>query len=197
MPIEFASFAFIITLAAVVNGLGIVRWLTGFAEYLGRKDSMTIEHYWVYTLTAVFQFILHVLLWWSMWSVRGATTLNFLTYLYLLMGPVLMFLGSAFLTPNLAGDRLNLRSHYYAVRPTYSMMIILVWLWGIFATPVFRGQLAEHWPVFVMFLAAAVSQRVTDNHTVHRTAAVLNWLLLTVFIATYAIDLGGLAPTLD
>ena len=72
MPLEFASFAFIITLAAVVNGLGIVRWLTGLAEYLRHKDSLSIRHYWVLSLFATFQFLLHILMWWSLWGVRGA-----------------------------------------------------------------------------------------------------------------------------
>ena len=65
MPAEFASFAFISTLAAVINGLGIIRWLNSLADYLRKRDSMTIEYYWVYTLAAVFQFVLHILLWWA------------------------------------------------------------------------------------------------------------------------------------
>ena len=45
MPLEYASFAFLITLAAVVNGLGIVRWLTSFADQLRQKDSLGIQQY--------------------------------------------------------------------------------------------------------------------------------------------------------
>lgn len=36
--LDFRAFAFIITLAAVINGLGIVRWLTAFAEFLRQKN---------------------------------------------------------------------------------------------------------------------------------------------------------------
>lgn len=57
MELDFRAFAFIITLAAVVNGLGIVRWLTGLAKYLRRKDELRVQHYRVYSLSAGFQFL--------------------------------------------------------------------------------------------------------------------------------------------
>jgi len=50
--LDFRAFAFIITLAAVVNGLGIVRWLTALSEYLRQRQSLDIQHYWVYNLLA-------------------------------------------------------------------------------------------------------------------------------------------------
>ncbi len=45
MELDFRAFAFIITLAAVVNGLGIVRWVAGFAEYLRQANSLQVKHY--------------------------------------------------------------------------------------------------------------------------------------------------------
>lgn len=71
MPLEYTSFKFLITLVAVVNGLGIVRWLTSFAEQLKRKDELGIQHYWIFSLYAGFQFLLHILMWWTLWSVPG------------------------------------------------------------------------------------------------------------------------------
>ena len=49
-PLDFRAFAFIITLAAVVNGLGIVRWLSALAEYLRQQSSLDVQRYWVYNL---------------------------------------------------------------------------------------------------------------------------------------------------
>jgi hypothetical protein len=159
MATEFGSFNFIGTLAAVINGLGIVRWLNCLADFLKRKDSMAVEHYWVYTLAAFFQFVLHVLLWWSLWSVRNAGTLNFLMYLYMLLGPILMFLASAFLAPNIDGDRLNLRQHYYSTRPIYMTLLALVWAWALLAAPVFRGHMTDAAPIYLMFLVIALVER--------------------------------------
>lgn len=191
MPTEFAAFAFIITLAAVINGLGIVRWIGGFAEFLQRKDSLEIKYYWVYVLAAGFQFVLHVLLWWSLWTIRGFGSINFLTYLYLLTGPILLFLGTAFLTPSLADEIVDLKKHFDSVRPTYTNILVLVWLWAILTSPVFLGSFSPQASLYAVFLAVAVLQRVTPNSKMQAVMALTNWGLLGIFIALYGMQLGG------
>ena len=190
MPIEFASFAFIITLAAVVNGLGIVRWLTGLAEYLRRKSSLRVKHYWVYSLNAAFQFLLHILMWWSLWGVRAAAEINFLMYVYLLAGPVLLYLGTSVLAPDIADD-VDMRQHYDRVRKTYSSILALLWLWAIMMGLVLRGEFAPTAPLYALFLTAAVMQRIVFKPGIQALVAVLNWLLVIAFIGLYAMQLGG------
>jgi hypothetical protein len=197
MPAEFASFAFISTLAAVINGVGIIRWLNSLADFLRKRNSMTIEHYWVYTLAAVFQFVLHILLWWSLWSVRGDVKLNFFTYLYLLAGPIMLFIGSAFLANMFDEDRVNLRQHYDVARPVYSTVLVLIWIWALMIAPIFRGYFVDHSPIFAMFLVVAIVQRATDNSLVNRITAILNWLILFTFVILFGLELGGLQPKLD
>ncbi len=190
---EFGSFNFIGTLAAVINGLGIVRWLNNFAEYLKKRDSMSIEYSWVYSAAALFQFLMHILLWWSLWNVRGGA-MNFLSYLYMLIGPILLFIGSAFLAPEIRGDRLNLRQHYYTTRPVYATVLAAFWVWVIFVTPVFRGYFAESVPFLIIFLAVALVLRFSESRIVNGAAVVVNWLVLIVFVLTFAMELGGMAP---
>jgi hypothetical protein len=196
VPVEFASFAFIITLAAVINGLGIVRWVSGLADYLRRHGSLTVTHYWIYNLAAGFQMLLHVLLWWSLWGVRGGT-LNFLTYLYLLAGPVVLFLGTALMAPNLDTDHIDLRRHFVSVRRTYSITLALLWIWAIFTTPVFHGFISPSAPLFSGFFAVASLQFFARSERIQAVAAILNWLLLGLFVAMYAMQLGGVITNVD
>lgn len=191
MPTELASFAFIITLAAVVNGLGIVRWLTGLAEYLRRRSMLSVKHYWVYSLFAGFQFLLHILMWWSLWSVRGTAEINFLMYVYLLTGPILLYLGTSVLAPDVGSD-VDMRLHYYATRSTYSSVLALFWLWAILMGLVMRGQLAATAPVYTLFVAAALLQRAISRPGVQSLVVIINWLLLVVFVGLYSMELGGI-----
>lgn len=193
MPTELASFAFIITLAAVVNGLGIVRWVTSLAEYLRRRESLQVEHYWVFTLFAVFQFMMHILMWWSLWGIRGAAEINFLSYVYLLVGPVLLYLGTSVLAPDIEDSKVATREHYRRVRPTYATVLALLWLWAIFMSPVLRGSFAPTAPAFALFLAAALVQRFSANERLQPILALANWLLFAGFVAIYAMQLGGTA----
>ncbi len=191
MPIDAASFVFIVTLAGVVNGLGIVRWLTGFTEYLRRRSSSRVPLYWVFTLTACFQFLLHILFWWSLWGMRGSATINFLSYLYLLSGPILLFVATALLIPGIDDDELDVREHYFSVRPQYSTILILLWLWSLFTAPLFRGDFAPTAPIFALFLANAIVMRVTSNPTVHGISAIINWLLFAATIGLFFLQMGG------
>lgn len=194
MPADLASFAFIISLAAVVNGLGIVRWVTGLAEYLRQKDRVAIQSSWVYYLFAAFQFLLHILMWWSLWSVRGAPNINFVTYIYVLAGPILLYLGTSVIAPEFSEEGIDFKSQYERARPTYSTVLALLWLWAIFTGLVLRGEFGDPVPVYSAFLATAVVQRVVANPAVQGGLAVLNWLLVAALIGLYAMTLGGANP---
>jgi len=191
MPEDYASFTFVVTLAAVVNGLGIVRWLTGLTEYLRRRQSLQLSHYWVFTLSAGFQFMLHILFWWTLYSLRGGATINFLTFLYLLTGPILLFVGTAILLPDFDGGDTDLRSHYFSSRPAYTMVLVLLWLWAIFSSPIMRGFFAPTLPMLLAFLANAFLMRVAANSRIQGVSTVLNWLLFIAFVAIYFMQLGG------
>jgi hypothetical protein len=191
MPTDYQSFAFVITLAAVVNGLGIVRWLSGFAEYLRRRQSVQVTHYWVFTLSAGYQFLLHILFWWTLYSLRGAATINFLSFLYLLTGPILLFIGTAILLPDFDDESSDLRKHFLSSRTTYSTVLVLLWLWAIFSSPILRGFFSPTLPLLTAFLASALVLRISANPRIHSVVAVVNLVLLVSFIALYFMQLGG------
>ena len=190
--LDIRAFAYIISLVAVINGLGIVRWLTVFSEYIRRKSSLEIQHRWEFNLLAGFQFMLHILLWWALWGVRESTNFNFLTYVYLLTGPVLLFLGTSLLSPSFDAERIDVRRHFSEVRPTYSTVLMLSWLWAILAGPILRGSFTPTAPLLALFLAAALVLRASGNPRVHGIVVVVNWLLVATFVAVYAMQLGGI-----
>ncbi|MEE8061897.1 MAG: hypothetical protein V3T16_08700, partial [Gemmatimonadales bacterium] len=78
MELDFRAFAFIIALAAVVNGLGMSRLLIGFAEFLRRRAQVEVAHSWLFGAWAGFQFVMHILLWWQLWTVQQIPVLTFL-----------------------------------------------------------------------------------------------------------------------
>ena len=139
MELDFRAFAFIIALAAVINGLGMTRLLFGFSEYLRRRGQVEISHSGLFGAWAGLQFILHILLWWQMWTVQEAATLTFLTYIYLLQGPILLFLGTSLLLPDLPEGPLDLADHYERGRKPFFTVSLLFWLWAVFLGLVLEG----------------------------------------------------------
>jgi len=196
MKLEYAAFAFIFTLAAVVNGLGIVRWLTALAEYLRRKDTLQVANYRVFLLFAVFQFILHVLLWLSLWGIRAVETFDFIDYLYLLTGPVLLFLSSSLLIPDATDGQVNLQSHFTNVRGPYATVLALAWAWTLFLWPVFKGVIPPSMPAHAAFLFLAIALRFTPGNKGQALIGIANWVVLVVFVSLFAMELGGVSGQL-
>jgi small neutral amino acid transporter SnatA (MarC family) len=124
-----SSFAFTISLAAVINGLGIVRLLSTLAEYLRRRDRLEVGHFWVYSLLLLFQFVLHVLFWWAMFGVGSVGGFNFVGYMYLLIGPVCIYLATSLLIPDVDGDSksVDLRAQYFRLAPSHFTVIAVMW----------------------------------------------------------------------
>ena len=190
MELDFRAFAFIIALAAVVNGLGMTRLLFGLAEYLRRRGHFEISHSGLFGAWASLQFILHILLWWQLWTVQQATTLTFLTYLYLLLGPILLFLGTSLLLPDLPEGSLDLGEHYAEARKPFFSVNLLFWLWALFLGLVLEGAFRPAAPLLATFAAVAAGLRFTTNVTAHVVLTVLSWLLILFFIASYSVRFG-------
>ena len=197
MELDASSFTFTISLAAVINGLGIVRMLSGFAEYLRSRNQLNISPYWVFGLVAAFQFLLHILMWWSFWNIREAGTFNFLTYLYVLCGPIVLFLGTSLLLPDVEGREIDLKIQYFQIRRSYFTVMAILWLWAIFLWPVLSGVFPPTAPVITIFLAISVTLRFTDHPTLHALGALGNWTLLIAFVALYAMQLGGIGQSIS
>ena len=191
LDIGHRAFIFIITLAAVINGLGLVRLLSAFAEYLRNQKHIEVVSYWVFDLWGLSQLLLHILLWWSLWNLHDAAVLNFGTYLYLLTGPAILYLGTSLLVPDLVDKRIDLRAHYFSVRAAFFTTMGLFWLWGLFSWPVLKGMIAPTTSIVAANFCIAMILRFTDNAKVHAALVIAVWAILIVFIAVFGMRLGG------
>ena len=180
----------VIALAAVINGLGIVRLVGSFAEYLKNNSTLNIQHYWVYTLLAVFQLFTHLLLWWSILGVKSSIdNINFLSFLYLLIGPTLLYLGTSLMIPDIKDRSIDLRTEYYNFRKTFFSILIIFWLWAIFIWPAFGHPFAPTVPLIAVWLLISIVLRLTDNQKTHAVLVVANCVVYAAFIALFAMQL--------
>ncbi len=192
---DISTFAFTISLAAVINGLGIVRLLTTLAEYLRVRDKFKVTHYWVYELLLLFQFLLHVLLWWSMFGTREAGAFNFLGYLFLLIGPILLYLATSVLLPEVQDETVDLRAQYFQLARGHFTIMALMFLWGMFLWPVLVGKFAPTAPVLGAYCLCAVVLSFSRSPKAHAILVPAYCLLMVAFIAFFALELGGVAKS--
>jgi hypothetical protein len=191
MEITYSVWAFVISLAAVINGLGIVRLLGGFSEFLRKREALEVSGYWVFTVLVAFQLFLHVLLWWSLLSVREAGTIDYLKYIYLLAGPTLLFLSTSFLEVDIDSGAVDLRDSYARMRRPYYSLAIAFWSWAIFLWPVFVGRFAPTIVITIPMLAISVVLRMTSNPRLHAGGVLGFWALYLTFVGLYGMHIGA------
>lgn len=180
----------VISLAAVVNGLGIVRLIGGLGEYLKKHTTLNVQHYWVYTLVIVFQLQAHLLLWWSILGLRASGNINFLSYMYLLIGPTLLYLGTSLVIPEIKEKYIDLRKEYYDFRKALFSILSVFWLWCILLWPVFGYSLSPTVPLLLIWFFTSVVLSVKDNPIVNAVLVVVNLLIYFVFIVMFAMQFG-------
>ena len=187
---------FVLSLVAVINGLGIVRLLSALSDGLRKREVLSIQYYWVHTLYIIFHLLMHLLIWWAIVGLHKIGDLNFLSYLYILIGPTLLFLGATLLIPDAKTDPVDLRAEYYGIRKVYFSLMVGFYLWAIFIWPVFGHGFAPTVPLISAFLLIALISAVTDNPKLHAVMIVANLAVYTTFIILYATHLGELGQSI-
>lgn len=193
MEMTPSIFMFIVALAAVVNGLGIVRIVGGLGEFIRKRESLNVTYYWIHSALVLFQLLVHVLLWWSFIGLREVDSINFLQYVFLLIGPVVLFLATSLLIPDFADDTVDLRAAYWRSSKSYFTILMVFWPWVISIWPVFGFPLAPTWKFAACWMAMMAIMRFTGNEKVHGVLVGAVWLLTIAFIGMYAMQLGGVA----
>lgn len=193
MEIEEQSYwIYIISLVAVINGLGIVRLLTALSEYIKKRANLNIQYYWVYTLSIVFQLLVHLLIWWLFVGLHKFGNLNFLSYLYMLIGPALLFLSTTLMIPDIKDESINLRSEYYSIRKVFFSLLAAFYLWAIFIWPVLGHSFAPTVPLLIVFFLIALTLSITDRPKIHAKLIIANYVVYIAFIVLFATHLSEL-----
>ena len=183
---------FILSLVAVINGLGIVRLLTALSEYIKKRTNLNIQYYWVHTLSIVFQLLVHLLVWWLFVGLHEIGNLNFLSYLYMLIGPTLLFLSTTLMIPDIKDESISLRSEYYSIRKVFFSLLATFYLWAIFIWPVLGHQFAPTAPLLIIFFLIALTLSITDRPKIHATLIIANYVVYIAFIMLFATRLRDL-----
>ena len=193
MEIEEQSYSiYVISLVAVINGLGIVHLLIALGKYIKKHTNLNIQYYWVHTLSIVFQLLMHLLIWWLFVGLLKIGNLNFLSYLYMLIGPTLLFLSTTLMIPDIKNESINLRSEYYSIRKVFFSLLAAFYLWTIFIWPVLGHSFAPTVPLLIVFFLIALTLSITDRPKIHATLIIANYVVYMAFIVIFATHLSEL-----
>ncbi|MGB6640279.1 MAG: hypothetical protein WBG67_05855 [Thermoanaerobaculia bacterium] len=179
-----SAFEFLAVMFAVLLGMGVVRLITAVGEMV--KHRAQVRPYWLHGAWLSLLLLLYFHVWWSFWEFRLATNWNYLTYLFLLGGPVALSAATNILIPDLGSEPdIDSRGYYYRVHRSFFATMSVAVVWGMSIYPVIFGQLDPVLEWLLLFLAVTVTLAVTASTTVHAVLTVVAWILIAILVGSY------------
>ncbi len=174
-----SQFEFIAVLVSIITGLGVVRLLSGLAQFLSRnRRSYWVHLFWTWN---VFHFI--VFFWWFFWRWSTISEWNLLLFLFVLVYSVVMYLLCALLYP--AGEgRTNFEEIYYEKR---------TWFFGLWVLVIIIDIVDTNWKMYYgmsgfglflvtvwgLIIAGSLIAARTANRYFHAAWAVIFFLIMS------------------
>jgi len=170
---------------SIVLSLGVATLLSGL-----RRVFAADRRYWVHAAWVVTTLFMHAVAWWSLWSFSTVESWTILSFLVVLLQPVVLFLTASLLIGDEPATTTSWHGHYFRVRKWFFsarivyMLVIIGASWQILGIGLLHPARlfgASH----IALSAVGIS---TANERVHAVLVVLE-ALLTVGTAV-AIFLG-------
>ena len=117
------AFNYIAVLVSIVLGLAVTRVLSQLSEAIQAHARQ--RNYWVHTLWLVNAFSMLLLNWWVFYRWRTAPQWTFFLFLWVTLGPTLLYLACSVLAPGeleQSGSQ-NWRNYYYANRRGFFFIV--------------------------------------------------------------------------
>ncbi len=185
-----SPFDYLSVLISIVLGLSITQLLGGFAAMVRARGRTNF--YWPVPVQMLAMFLITVQLWWTLFGLREIQHWTFAEFLVVLMQPVVLYLMTALITPDLRDDsHADLREMYFrearwfygaglaAVAASIAKSLVL---WGSLPHPV---DLAGH----VAFSVTALAGIISRKDWVHKIIAPLFLGLYIIYIALLFVTL--------
>ena len=183
-------FSYLSVLISIVLGLGITQLLGGFATLV--RDRARIRMYWPLPVQMGVLFLIHVQLWWALFSLRTHVIWQFSGFLVVLMQPVILFLVTAVITPESPRDEsIDLRARYFRESRWFFAGLLASVALSLLKSVIVAGS----WPKPAdlvghgLFAAIALTGLSTRNDLTHRIIAPLSLALYGAYIAVLFLDL--------
>lgn len=183
-------FEYITVVVSMVLALTVVRGLDAIGRVYTSEYRYSIHVAW-FSLK-LFQ---PLLMWWSMWGLKGVTGWNFPAFVIVVAGPTFLYLQMATLVPRDLTMVSDWRGHFYKVRRRFFMTNIGLTLTGplqLMAT----GNLASGWPLFIAAggeIALSLIAMRSSNHRVQKLIVTLvaSGFLVWSLLLFRPLEIGG------
>lgn len=186
------AFSYLSVLISIVLGLGLTSLLTGFAAMVRARTRLVF--YWPLLAQMGLLLLVHVQVWWALFSLRNVAHWNFPSFLVVLMQLALLYLAAAFLVPDVRDEEpLDLRQAYFREARWYFAALLLGVVDSLAKSVVLTGkfQNATDLGGHAAFICLCIAGFVSRSDLVHKTIAPISLLVYAGYIALLFTSLPG------
>lgn len=174
---------------SMLLSLGVVRLLDALRPALvpGRR-------YWVHALWLNQKLLNHAFYWWGFLSFREGVTWTFASFMWVILGPALLFLQATALATTNASAVPSWRAHFYDIRAWFFSMDAVVILHSVVTSTVIRGLPLLHpfRALQTVGLVISILGAASANPRLHATLAPTAFILETAGLGWFFFGPQGL-----
>jgi hypothetical protein len=164
----------------VILSIGIGNLLMALANLVDRQSGIRV--YSLHAVWLILLLLLYLNLFWQSIDIFRVEDWHFLSFLYVVAGPILILFATNILAPDSPVEsREDRRALYFTVSPQFFFILILTQVWGVGIDWVMGDELTAaagfNLAAGILLLPLALSKRV-PIHTLFTAALVLLFLLV-------------------
>lgn len=177
------AFDYLSVMVSIVLGLGVTQLLTTLGAIFRERDH--IKPYWLTNLWIGILVLIHVQTWWAMFGLRDHGDWAFPGFFVLLLQPIILYLMSSLLTPNLDREADLVRAFERQSRGFFGLFILLLVV-SILRDVVINDRMpdAPNLAAHGVFMALSIVAALTRRRRVHEIMGPITAVLVLAYIAT-------------
>lgn len=176
-----SAFDYLSVMISIVLGLGVAQLLTTAGVIIRERDRL--KPYWLTVLWIAVLVLIHVQNWWTMFGLRDRADWSFTAFFMLLLQPIVLYLLSSLLTPNLDRET-DLRAAFERQSRAFFTVFLALLCISLGKEVVLEGRLPEQDNLIahLLFMAAGLVGAVFNRRRVHEILSPIMALALVAYI---------------
>lgn len=188
-----ASLGHISVLVVVLNAIGLGTLMVGMASFLRKPPAKGLKISGLLLAWLALHVYLHVMLWWRFYGVEISKSFNFFSYLFMLVGPMVLLFASTMLLPEEEEGMVDMTAHFERIRRRFFTFETLFWVWALLFAPVISGFWGAAWPFWSAMVGLSLLMVFVSSRHLRIVLTSGAWLVQIGFMGTLALQLRNVA----
>lgn len=178
-----SPFEYVSVLISIILGLGITLVLSGIAQLISRWNM--VAPFWPYLVWVVLVFVLHVHEWWIMYDLRTMERWSILTFLFVILYPILLFIMANLLFPRRWRKKdVHLKNFYFRMYPKFFLCALALILVAVLSDVLIAGLPLNEQVIKILLFGI-----ILTLYIIKPRQAVVHGIAALLFLSTMVISL--------